>query len=80
MCADIFENISQTVKKEKYRPEPDTLRVREREKRTMFSVIILFTLQDQEPPSERVALADKQKGLFEVHTSIYHKLHQSRSM
>lgn len=32
MCADIFENISQTVKKEKYKPEADTLRVRERDR------------------------------------------------
>lgn len=27
VCADIFENISQTVKKEKYQSEPDTLQV-----------------------------------------------------
>lgn len=26
-CADIFENISRTVKKEKYQSEPDTLQV-----------------------------------------------------
>ena len=27
VCVDIFENISQTVKKERYQPEPDTLQV-----------------------------------------------------
>ena len=27
LCVDIFESVSQTVKKERYQPEPDTLRV-----------------------------------------------------